>query len=72
MIRHPDIFTAEEAMEYLHIPAGETRTLQTLRESHGLRCVMVGRNSMYHRVDLDQLVERMWGLKAKSTLQLRA
>jgi hypothetical protein len=64
--RHPDLFTPAEAMEYLHLSPDAERTLETLRTSHGLRGVQIGKSLMYHRADLDKLVEQLWGLRVES------
>jgi hypothetical protein len=61
-IRHPDIFTAEEALAYLHLPADQLRTLETLRDKYGLVGFTIGKRMMYHRRHLDECVERMFGL----------
>lgn len=53
--RHPDLFTAEEAAAYLRLAS--ERSLETLREQWGLRPLPIGRG-LYHRRDLDQVVER--------------
>jgi hypothetical protein len=61
--KHPDIFTPEEAVAYLHLdPEGGLRTLETLREKHGLVGQQVGKGYMYHRRQLDAVVDRLFGV----------
>lgn len=61
--KHPDVFTPEEAVEYLHLdPETGLRTLETMREKHGLVGVQMGKGFMYHKRNLDALVERVFGL----------
>ncbi len=60
--RHSDIFSASEALSYLHLPAGDKRTLATLRAHYGLPAHKIGKHLYYHRVDLDSLVNRIFGL----------
>lgn len=57
--RHPDLFTAEEAIEYLRLDS--IRSLDTLRENWGLRPIGLGKAGLYHRRHLDELVEKAAG-----------
>lgn len=60
--KHPDLFTPEEAVAYLHLdPEVGSRTLETLREKYGLVGQPLGRGYMYHRANLDALVARIFG-----------
>jgi hypothetical protein len=64
--KHPDLFTPEEAAEYLHLdPETGKRTLETLREKHGLVGQQMGKGFMYHRRNLDEVVNRVFGVMAK-------
>lgn len=50
--RHPDIFTPEEAAEYLHLDS--VRSLDTLRAEYGLIGHRgLGQGFLYSREDLD-------------------
>lgn len=60
--RHPDLFTADEALQYLHLSGEADRTLETLREKHQLIGQKVGRALMYHRRHLDSLIDRLFGI----------
>jgi hypothetical protein len=62
---HPDLFTAEEAIEYLHLPPPPTglRVLETLRYEKGLIGRRITRKYHYHRRDLDDFIQKVWGLK---------
>ena len=60
-IRHPDIFNTEEAAQYLGLKS--ERSLESLREKWGLRPLPLGRG-LYHRDDLDAVVERARGGQA--------
>jgi hypothetical protein len=68
--QHPDLFTAVEALAYLHRPckdplnptAAELAVLQTLKENHGLWGRHIGRELAYHRLALDQVVLRLFGM----------
>jgi hypothetical protein len=63
--KHPDVFTPEEAATYLHLdPDTGLRTLETLREKHELVGFQVGKGFMYHRRNLDALVERLFGIES--------
>lgn len=59
--RHPDLFKASEALAYLRLDSTSEHTLETLRRSHGLTGFMVGQEMMYHRRNLDSLVDRLSG-----------
>lgn len=50
--RHPDLFTADEAAEYLHQP-GNPRLMDTLREKKLVEGAKVGKELMFHRQELD-------------------
>lgn len=65
--KHPDLFNAVEALEYLHLAEPTDRTLETLRQSHGLVCFSIGKVTMYHRRHLDSLVERLAGMDQRSS-----
>jgi hypothetical protein len=55
--KHPDVFTAEEAVEYLHLDSEQT--LRTLRDRFGLVGIpFFGKELRYLRKDLDALVAR--------------
>jgi hypothetical protein len=66
--RHPDLFNGREAFAYLFGPAEEyrERTMDTLR-SKGLHAVKLTNFYQYHRRDLDALVDREFGAKARET-----
>ena len=68
--KHPDLFTAQEAAEYLHLDAeaGE-RTLETLRQKHGLIGQQVGKALMYHRKNLDACIDRIFGVASSASSQ---
>ena len=57
--RHPDVFTGDEAADYLHL--ANPATLTWLREQKLLTGHQVGREYMYHREDLDACTCRMFG-----------
>jgi hypothetical protein len=57
--RHPDVFTAEEAVAYLHLE-GEG-SLDWLVGKSFLRREKVGRVYLYHREDLDACARLMFG-----------
>lgn len=58
--KHPDIFTPEEAAEYLHLDS--VRGLDTLRRDYGLVGYSgVNKSFVYHRDDLDRCALRMCG-----------
>jgi hypothetical protein len=61
--QHPDLFTGEEAAIYLHLdPVKGERTLETLRERDGLVGFRIGKEFMYHRLHLDSLIDRIFGI----------
>ena len=62
--RHPDLFTDEEALIYLHREPGDTSILETLREKHDLIGFKIGNRYVYHRKHLDNLVIRLAGIVA--------
>lgn len=66
--RHPDVFTGQEAIAYLHLDSivdGPERTLETLRKEYGLVGQRIGaREYLYHRANLDAVVDRVFGLHA--------
>jgi hypothetical protein len=59
-VRHPDLFTPEEAAAYLHLDG--VRGLETLRREYGLvGYAGVNKSFLYHREDLDAVARRMCG-----------
>jgi hypothetical protein len=61
--KHPDIFTAEEAAEYLHLDRDKgEQTLKTLREKGVLTGFWLGPGLMYHRRDLDRAADVIFGV----------
>lgn len=60
---HPDIFTPEEAMEYLRLDT--TRTLDWLEKHFHLNSQVVGTAKRYHRGDLDECALRLFGRHEK-------
>lgn len=66
--KHPDVFTGEEAIAYLHLDAltdDPDRTLETLRANHGLCGQRIGaRGFLYHRASLDALIDRAFGVSS--------
>lgn len=64
--RHPDIFTAEEAVAYLHLES--VRSLDTLRDEGLLTGHRpVGKGYLYHREDLDTCALKMFGKGSTKT-----
>src|SRR4051812_35838680 len=60
--RHADLFTPTEAAEYLHLdPATAESTLKTFRDNYALVGQKMGHTYMYHRKNLDALVDRIFG-----------
>jgi hypothetical protein len=69
--RHPDLFTAEQAAQYLHLDemhddgqgAGvmekALRTLRTLIERRLLAPTPIGKHNMFHRANLDHCVQQL-------------
>lgn len=58
--RHPDVFTAEEAAEYLRLDS--ERSLEYLRANFGLVGYSTfGKGLRYVRKDLDAVLQRMTG-----------
>jgi len=58
--KHPDLFNAAEAAEYLHLPS--ERTLEIVRRDFGLRGISgVSKGFLYWRADLDDAALRMAG-----------
>lgn len=58
--RHPDIFTSDEAAEYLRLPNADA--LATCRSEFGLQPLSgLTKGYLYHREDLDLCVKRMFG-----------
>lgn len=53
-MKHPDLFTADEAAAYLRLPSD--RSLETVRDKYGLRPLPLGQG-LYHRADLDRVVQ---------------
>jgi hypothetical protein len=59
-LRHPDLFTPEEAAAYLHLDS--VRGLETLRKDYGLvGHAGVNKSYLYHREDLDRCALRICG-----------
>lgn len=50
--RHPELFTTEEACDYLAV-----KCLDPLRDKWGLRPLPLGQG-LYHKLDLDAVVEK--------------
>jgi hypothetical protein len=63
--RHPDIFTPEEAAEYLRLES--VRTLDWLHMHFKLHYQVMGTVKRYHREDLDSCVLRVFGKGAQAT-----
>jgi hypothetical protein len=57
--KHEDIFTADEARDYLHLE--NIATLDHLRREKMLTGYMVGKQMMYWREDLDDCAMKMMG-----------
>lgn len=53
---HPDLFTPQEALEYLHMPYDSDRSFDTFKEQGILTGAAFGRTTLYHRDELDALV----------------
>jgi hypothetical protein len=59
--RHPDVFRPEEAAVYLHLDS--VRSLETLERDFGLKSFGgVNRCRMFHRRELDKVVEKMFAI----------
>lgn len=54
--RHPDLFTEDEAVEYLRLKS--ERSLETIDKHYGLKPLCLGKDPVYHREDLDRVVEK--------------
>lgn len=67
--RHPDIFTAEEAAAYLGLDS--VRGLDPLRQRWGLKPLPISRG-IYHRADLDAVVERAMGQRDRRSKSVPA
>lgn len=58
--KHPDLFTPDEAAEYLHLDS--VRGLDTLRKDFGLTGYAgVGKSYLYWREDLDNVALKIVG-----------
>jgi hypothetical protein len=58
--KHPDIFTPDEAADYLHLDS--VRGLETCRRDFGLAGYAgINKSFIYHREDLDRCAMRMCG-----------
>lgn len=69
-LKHPDIFTPAEAVEYLHLDGPDQ--LETVRREYGLVGFRpVGKGFLYWREDLDKAAERMFGRAKQEPAQLR-
>lgn len=67
---HPDLFTAEEAYQYLRLHSVES--LRTLEQKDMLKAAVgLTRHKLYHREDLDECVRRMFG-KLPTLVKLRS
>jgi hypothetical protein len=64
--KHPDLYTGEEALVYLHLDkltSDPERTLETLRDNYGLVGQRLGAGKLlYHRRNLDAVVDRVFGV----------
>lgn len=58
--RHPDIFTAEEAWQYMKLPS--MRSFNTHRREHGIKGKRVGHGYIFSREQLDALRMKMFGM----------
>lgn len=59
-MKHPDLFTPEEAADYLHLES--VRGLDTCRKDFGLVGHSgVNKSYIYHREDLDLCAQRLCG-----------
>lgn len=66
---HPDLFTADEAYQYLRLASAESlRHLEKLDMLKG--ATGFTKHKLYHRNDLDECARRMFGL-APSMMKLR-
>jgi len=56
----PELLTEEEAIRYLRLDGTPhpARTLKYYRDRGLLRCTVVGRRSLYRRVELERFLER--------------
>lgn len=55
--RHPDVFSAAEALAYLHRdPVADANLIETLRDKGVLIGTKIGRELMFHREELDAAV----------------
>ena len=66
--KHPDIFTPDEAVEYLRLDS--TRTLDWLEKHFHLRGHVIGSVKRFHKEDLDECALRAFG-KYESGKQAR-
>ncbi len=57
--RHPDLFTPEEAVAYLHLES--PATLETLERDHKLFRCKAGKSVLYWRRDLDAVAYSIAG-----------
>ena len=57
--RHPDLFTAEEAADYLRLES--VNSLRTIRDQFGLVGHTAGKGYVYWREDLDNAALRIVG-----------
>jgi hypothetical protein len=61
--RHPDLFTPDEAAEYLHLEGPQC--LAALRDAYQLTGRRVGKGFMYHREELDTCALRIFDKDAQ-------
>lgn len=67
---HPDLFTAEEAFQYLRLHSVES--LRTLEDKDMLKAAVgFTKYKLYHREDLDDCARRMFG-KLPTLMKLRS
>src|SRR4051812_15530435 len=59
--RNPDIFTPDEAVEYLRLES--ERSLEFIRKEYDLVGTRIGKGFLYHRRHLDACINRMFGLQ---------
>jgi hypothetical protein len=65
----PDLFTPDEAAEYLHVTVV---TLDTLRRNYRLRGYSAGKSYVYWRADLDDCALRIVGIEPPSRVERRS
>jgi hypothetical protein len=61
--RHPELYTAEEAVEYLRLDS--SHSLETIKKNYGLKPLHLGKQPVFHRKDMDEAVEKALRGEAK-------